>query len=466
MQHPFLTLRASATAFLVLWASATLAASPATPEETLAALQSEFALSVKPGEQADLHRELLATVLRRVQRSYATDVEVAKLAAAASQELALLPAGTGEPAQVFKKVVDKVLQSLDPYSRYLDAQAHLHERSDSSGSFGGLGLEVDGSDGAVRVVAPMPDSPAARAGLRAGDLIVRVDDQPLLGVALSEAISRMRGRPGTPVSVTIRRPGLDQEFTVALTRDTIRRQVLRWSMEGEVLVLRLGAFTASVSASLQQAVAQASVERIPQAVVLDLRGNPGGLLREAVLIADAFLSQGEIVSLRGRTPGNQRTWRADPAEILAGVPMVVLIDRRSASAAELLATALQENGRATVMGQRSFGKGTVQSVFWLGEQQGTLRLTTAFYHGPAGRSVQRVGVAPDIALLAAPQAEATLDRDHPLQASTNPDFRQARVEQDRCSFLQASDPVLSCALVFLRAGDVEAFLAASAPLMP
>jgi carboxyl-terminal processing protease len=349
---------------------------------------------------------------------------------------------------VFRKAMAAALRTLDPYSRYLDARAHGNER-DASGGFGGVGLELEGSGGAVRVVAPMSGTPAARAGLRAGDLIVRVDDELLANLPLPEAMARMRGQPGTPVSLTIRRAGLDAEFTVSITRDTIRRQLLQWSMDGEVLVLKLSSFSGPVGVALEQAVAQALAANEPRAVVLDLRGNPGGLLREAVLAADAFLSQGEIVSVRGRAPGNGRSWQADPSELLPGLPMVVLLDRRSASASELVAAALQENGRARVMGQRSFGKGTVQSTIPLGGQRGAIKLTTAVYHGPSGRTVQGVGVWPDIELVSAV-----------VDTRAQPDFVQApalRVEQERCSMVKAADPGLACALAYLRAGDVPAF---------
>jgi carboxyl-terminal processing protease len=303
-------------------------------------------------------------------------------------------------------------------------------------------LQVEAGGEGVRVVAPMPGSPAARAGLQAGDVIVKLDDQPLLGVPLSDAISRMRGQPGTPVSITVRRPGIEQEFTVALTRDTIRRQVLRSSVEGDVLVLRLAAFTGSAASSVEKAIAEATAAGLPRGIVLDMRGNGGGLLREAVSLADVFLREGDIVSLRGRAPGNQRAWKADAAELLAGVPMVVLVDNRSASATELVAAALQENGRAVVMGQRSFGKGTVQSTFALGEHKGALKLTTSTYHGPSGRSVQKVGVTPDVELT-------------PAVASRCP------------AILKEPDAALSCALAFARAGTIDAFLAAlPAPLPP
>lgn len=454
--------RVSFAASLLFAAGAALAAGP--PEDPLAALQAAYGQAVSPGERADLHRDLLATILQRVQRSYATEVDLPAFTAAALKALEPVAAGAGDPADVFKKAINAGLRTLDPYSRYLDPRTHETERSDSSGGFGGLGLELEASEGAVRVVAPMPGSPAARAGVQAGDLIVRVDDLPLLGVPLPDAIARMRGEPGTAVTITIRRAAT--EFPVALTRETIRRQLLRWSLEGEVLVLRIETFSGAVSAALEQAIEEATAQS-PRSVVLDLRGNGGGLLREAVLTADAFLGKGDIVSLRGRTPGSQRSWEADARELLPGVPMVVLVDKRSASAAELVAVALQENGRALVMGQQSFGKGSVQSTYSLGEQKGALKLTTSMYHGPSGRPVQKIGVSPDIELVAAAPAAAAdgAAEEGPGQAGPVPPqpFRVA-VQQARCSaVLKAPDPALACAVAYLQVGNLEDFIAAVRP---
>jgi carboxyl-terminal processing protease len=448
------TLRACAAACLLAAALPSFADPAAPAGDALALLQAAYAAKVAPGPEADRYRELFATVLQRVQRSYAREIDPAVLADAAAKSLAPLPAGAGDPAEVFKAAINQALATLDNHTRYRDARTYSNERGESSGSFGGLGLEVESGEGAVRVIAPSPDSPAARAGLQPGDLIVRVDDRPLQGVPLSEAIARMRGEPGTPVSVTIRRAGREDEFTVSLKRDTIRRQALRWNMEDKVLVLRLATFSAPVTAAITQAIAQASAAHAPQAVVLDLRGNPGGLLREAVTTADTFLAKGEIVSLKARASAAHRSWQADAAELLAGLPMVVLVDRRSASASELVAAALQDNGRAVVMGQRSYGKGTVQTTFSLGEGLGAVKVTTSYYIGPSGRSVQDAGVLPDIELLTAPAAQPD------AAAGT-----QVRVLQSHCPAV-AADPGLACAVAYLRSGSLDAFSAATANYQP
>jgi carboxyl-terminal processing protease len=464
MRRVLRILLAPLAASLFITVSASAAPAPALSDEMLAPLTSAYVRAVKPGEQADLHRELFATVLQRVQRSYALEVDVPALIGTASKAIDAVKPHSGDPAEVFRKAINAALATLDPHSRYLDARTQMNERSAITGSFGGLGMEVDMIDGLVRIVAPMPGTPAARAGLQAGDLIVRFDDQPVLGMALTDAIYRMRGQPGTPIVLRIRRTGADDEITVSLVRETIRTEPLRWSMEGDVLVLRLASFTASVSAVLEKALAEATAAATPRAIVLDMRGNGGGLLRQAIFTADTFLGDGQIVSLRGRTVSNQRGWQADHNETLAGVPMVVLIDGRSASAAELVAAALQENGRATVMGQRSFGKGSVQSVISLGAEKGALKLTTALYHGPSGRTVQRTGVGPDIELIAPAStpprpSRREADRATALPGRDEPMPPKARIEQSRCTLPRKDiDPGLACAIGFLQAGAIDSFV--------
>jgi carboxyl-terminal processing protease len=468
MRRLLRALSAPAAAFLFLIGGTSLAASTPVTDDMLEPFGAAYARAVKPGDQVDVHRELFGTVVRRIQRTYAREVDIAAFIGVATKTLEPLAPQSGDPAETFKKAINAALASLDPHSRYLDARAHLSERTAISGSFGGLGLQVEMADGLVRVINPVDGAPAARAGLRRGDTIVQFDGQPVLGMELTDAVSRMRGQAGTPIALTIRRDGA-ADFTVSVVRETIRNQSLRWSMEGDVVVLKLASFTASVPALLDKAIAEATAKAAPRAIVLDMRGNGGGLLRQAITTADTFLSTGEIVSLRGRTAGNQKSWQADAAEQLAGIPMVVLIDGRSASAAELVAAALQENGRAIVMGQRSFGKGSVQSVVALGGDKGALKLTTALYHGPSGRTVQRTGVGPDIELIAVPQEAARpsrreADRAQALPGADEPLPPKAKVEEARCVRPRKElDPGLACAIAFLHAGGLEPFLTALEP---
>lgn len=460
-----------ATACLLFAAAASRAAEPVAPvADPLASLTAAYVRAAKPGEQVEGFRELFGTIFRRVQRGYATEVDLPALVAAAMKVIEPVKPESGDAAALFKSAINASLAALDPHSGYLDAREQRSQRESISGSFGGLGMEVDMQDGLVRIVAPMDDTPASRAGLKSGDLIVRFDDQPVLGMTLTDAVSRMRGQPGTPVTLLIRRPGRADEFTLALVRETIRTQALRWRMEEDVLVLRLSRFTGSVGADMEKAITAATAARAPRAVILDMRANPGGLLNQAVAAADIFLSQGEIVSIRGRTAGNQRSWKANAAEMLAGVPMVVMLDGGSASAAELVAAALQENGRAVVMGQRSYGKGSVQTLLSLGAEKGALRLTTVLYYGPSGRTVQRVGVGPDIELVLPASTPAgrggrrEADRQHALPGADAPTPPKASVEQARCPRpREGADLALSCALAYIKAGGVDTFVATLPP---
>lgn len=420
-------------------------------DEAIASMQAAYARAAKPGAEADNHRELFTPLFQRVQRSYAVDVDVDALADAANAAIADIPDATGDAAATFSKAVQAALRKLDPYSRYIDMRSYANERSESSGAFGGVGLQLEGRDAGVRIVAVTPEGPAARAGIKAEDLIVRLDDFALAGVPLSEAVGRMRGAPGTPITLTVRREGSAQEITVSVVREEIKRQLLRASMEGDTLVLRLSTFTGPVTAELERAIAQATAKGKPRSVVLDLRGNTGGLLLEAIKTADLFLSEGVIVSLKGRTPWNQRTWNAEAPQVLAGLPMVVLVDARSASASELVAAALQENGRATVMGEKSYGKGTVQSTYPLGDGKGALKITTAHYYGPLGHSLNKTGLVPDIEFAG--------------KASDGVANAKLRIEQARCG-AGHSDAGVGCAVSFLASGGIDAFASAFADVSP
>jgi carboxyl-terminal processing protease len=449
-KSPLRRLRALAAAGLLL-AGAAWAQSPLPTEAPLAAVQAAYGRAVRPGEEADRYRDRFVAIVERVRRSHANEMDLDAFAAAALRVLQALPPGAGDPGDVFRRTVNTALGSLDQHSRYLDPRSQADERSAYGGSFGGIGIEIDASGGALRVAATIPNTPAARAGLQAGDVIVKIDDEPAAGLPLSEAVARMRGAPGSPVALHVRRAGLAQDFTLKITRDTIRREAVAWAMEGDVLVLKLANFLGPVSVTLARAIGEATAAGQPRAVVLDLRGNPGGLLREAVAVADLFLHDGDIVSVRGRTLSSQRTWKADPGELLAGIPLAVLVDGRSASASELVADALQEHGRATVIGQRSVGKGSVQTSYGLGEGQGAVRLTTSLYYGPAGRTLQQVGVVPDIEVSAPATAR-------PGATGPAPREPRARVDGAACPAWKAADPILSCAMTYLQAGGTEAFL--------
>ena len=299
--------------------------------------------------------------------------------------------------KLIEGAINGMLASLDPHSSYLDARASQNMRTQTDGDYGGLGLTVSSEDGAVRVVSPTDETPAARAGIKAGDFITHIDDELIFGSTLNEAVDRMRGTPGTSIKLTVVRPGESKPLTFKLTREVIKVRPVRWEAKGNVGVIRIASFNRQTGEATRQAVAELSKKLGPDAAgyVIDLRSNPGGLLDQAIEVTDTFLERGEIVSQRGRTKEDIERYYARSDDLTGGKPIVVLVDEGSASAAEIVAGALQDQKRAIVLGQRTFGKGSVQTLIPLGPETG-LRLTTARYYTPAGRSVQEAGIDPDI----------------------------------------------------------------------
>jgi carboxyl-terminal processing protease len=295
--------------------------------------------------------------------------------------------------------INGMLTSLDPHSSFLDARDFENMRNLTDGEYGGLGLTVTLEDGAVRIVAPTDDTPAARAGLKAGDFISHLDGQLIVGGTLNEAVDKMRGEPGTRIKLTIIRQGATKPFDVTLTREVVRIRPVRTEVRDNVGVVRISTFNKQTGADTRAALAELRRKIGPglAGYVVDLRSNPGGLLDQAVEVADAFLERGEVVSQRGRESGSIERYFARPGDDAQGKPVVVLVDEGSASAAEIVAAALQDHRRGVVIGQRSFGKGSVQTVVQLSPET-ALRLTTARYYTPSGRSVQEGGVEPDIAV--------------------------------------------------------------------
>ncbi|KKB11089.1 peptidase S41 [Devosia geojensis] len=303
--------------------------------------------------------------------------------------------------ELIRAAIQGMLTSLDPHSGYLPPAEYDEVREDTSGTFGGLGIEVTMEDGIVKVVTPMDETPAARAGVLANDLIVEIDGESIQGLSLDEAVEKMRGPVGTDIEITVVREGVSQPLEFSMTRDIIALRAVRWSMEGDVGVLRLARFSEQAFVGIENAINEIYDERggePPKGLILDLRNNPGGLVDQSVFVADAFLKQGSVVLTRGRLPEESARYDAKPDaldEKIAEVPLVVLINGGSASAAEIVAGALQDHKRATLVGTRSFGKGSVQSIISLGPN-GAMRLTTARYYTPNNRSIQAAGIQPDI----------------------------------------------------------------------
>lgn len=300
--------------------------------------------------------------------------------------------------QLIKYAINGMLNNLDPHSAYLDEQDFKDMKVNTSGEFGGLGIEVTMENGFVKVVAPIDDTPAFRAGIVAGDLITHIDDKPVIGLTLSEAVKKMRGKVGTKIDLTVRREGVQEPIDIEIIRDIITIRSVRHKTYDDIGYIRITTFNKKTDSGLQEAVNEIYSEISEESVkgfVLDLRNNPGGLLNQAISVSDAFLEQGEIVSRRGRTPQETKRDNATEGDIINGKPVVILINGGSASASEIVAGALQDHRRAIVMGTQSFGKGSVQTVIALPES-GAMRLTTARYYTPSGRSIQAKGIEPDI----------------------------------------------------------------------
>ncbi len=324
------------------------------------------------------HLDLFGDVFERIRSSYVEDVDEEKL---------------------IQSAINGMLTSLDPHSNFMVAEEFDSMRVQTRGEFGGLGIEVTQENGFVKVVTPIDDTPAEKAGVQAGDFITKVDGEPTLGMTLSDAVDLMRGPIGSEIIITIVREGTDEPFDITIIRDQIKVKAARVRIEGDTIIMRVSGFTEQTHKNLKEGIAKqiekaGGIKKV-SGFVLDLRNNPGGLLTQAVLVSDAFLEKGEIVSTRGRNSQDSDRRNATPGDLTAGKPLVVLINGGSASASEIVAGALQDHHRAVVIGTRSFGKGSVQTIMPLQSGSG-IKLTTARYYTPSGRSIQALGVSPDI----------------------------------------------------------------------
>ena len=307
-----------------------------------------------------------------------------------------------DDTKLVESAINGMLTSLDPHSSYMSPKSFKDMQVQTRGEFGGLGIEVTMEDGLVKVVAPIDDTPAARAGVRAGDIITQLDGDQVQGLSLNQAVDKMRGPVNSPIILTIRRDAVADPLQITIVRDTIRIKSVRSREEGgDVGYLRITQFNEQTFDGLRDQIAKITKD-IPadklKGFVLDLRNNPGGLLDQAISVSDAFLERGEIVSTRGRNADESQRYNARGGDLVKGKPVVVLINGGSASASEIVAGALQDHKRATLIGTRSFGKGSVQTIIPLG-QNGAIRLTTARYYTPSGRSIQAKGIDPDIEVL-------------------------------------------------------------------
>ncbi len=333
--------------------------------------------------------ELFAEILARARQEYVTEID--------------------EP-EAMEAAINGMLTSLDPHSGYLNADDFKSMQVQTSGEYGGLGIEVTMEDGFVKVISPMDDTPASRAGIQPGDLITAIDGVPIIGQTLNDAVKKMRGEQGTQIDITVLREGEDA-FDVTLTREVIEQKSVTWQLDDEDIgYIRIATFNERTTPLLEAAVNDISEKTggRPRGIIIDLRNNGGGLLDQAVSVSDMFLSGGEVVSTQGRRATDMESYMAHNGEVFKGVPMIVLINGGSASASEIVAGALQDRRRATVVGTTSFGKGSVQTVIPLGADRGALRLTTARYYTPSGHSIQALGIEPDVSISPARLTEEEL----------------------------------------------------------
>ncbi|HEX3811033.1 MAG TPA: S41 family peptidase [Rhizomicrobium sp.] len=303
-------------------------------------------------------------------------------------------------SELVSDAIQGMVSSLDPHSAYMDAKAFTDMQIQTQGQFGGVGIEVTMEDGLIKVISPIDDTPAAKAGIKTGDYIAGVDGNSVQGMSLDDAIDKMRGASGTKVTLTILRQGTKKPFDVTLTRAVVQVDSVKFHREGDIGYIRLAAFNERTASGLENAVRQLKQQIGPniKGYVLDMRNNPGGLLEQAIDVSDDFLNDGEVVSTRGRHPEDTQHYDAKGGDITDGKPVVVLINAGTASASEIVAGALQDHHRATIIGMTSFGKGSVQTIIPLGEGGGALRLTTARYYTPSGHSIQAQGIIPDVAV--------------------------------------------------------------------
>ncbi len=361
-----------------------------------------------------------------------------------------------DAADLIEAAINGMLTSLDPHSSYLSPDDAADMREQTRGEFGGLGIEVTQEDGWVRVIAPMDGTPADRAGMQTGDYITHVNGESLLGLTLSESVELMKGPVGSEIIITVVRDTEDEPFDVSIIRDIIKLTAVRTRAEGNTVVMRVSTFNdqtyPNLEDGLRETVAELGGIENVDGFVLDLRNNPGGLLNQAIKVSDAFLNAGEIVSTRGRDPQDGDRFNATDGDLAQGKPIVVLINGGSASASEIVAGALQDHRRAIIVGTKSFGKGSVQTVMPL-RSDGAMRLTTARYYTPSGRSIQALGVSPDIVVQQPPRRRQSEEEEteEPRRTRTEADLRgslnndsltddeRTRIEEERAAAEKAAE---------------------------
>ena len=446
--------------------------------------------SNNPDDKRD--KDHFRNAFRHVRANYVREVSDASLVDAAIDGINKLEAKGGDvdPGLLVEAALDEMLSSLDPHSQYLSPDELKERRVFASGEFGGLGIQVTMEDGLVKVIAPIEDTPADRAGMKAGDLISHLDGNSIKDLSLSDAVKIMRGRVGTKINITVIREGIDP-FDISITRAVIHVRSVRWRVEKNIGYIRVSSFTEQTEPGLIDAFEKIKIEGGDKikGYVLDLRNNPGGLLDQAVIVSDMFLDDGEIVSIRPRQTDYSRSYSAEHGDAAGGKPVVVLVNEGSASASEIVAGALKDNVRAAIMGRRSFGKGSVQTIQQL-PIKGALQLTTALYYFPSGKSIQALGVQPDI-VIDLPPAEQSVEaqkakdgnkeaenkteggiiREADLPGSINAQSQNTKTQNTKtmaahlpikscpAAGVEGKDHELGCAIAYINSSSAAAFLA-------
>jgi carboxyl-terminal processing protease len=377
------------------------------------------------GDKSELYQQLnlFGDVLERIRRDYVEPVDEKTL---------------------MENAINGMLAALDPHSSYMNPKVYKDMQVQTRGEFGGLGIEVTMENGVIKVVSPIDDTPASKAGIQSGDLIFALDGEPVQGLTLQEAVEKMRGKVGTPIKLTLRRNNVKDPIDVTLTRETIKVKAVKFRLEGDVGYIRVTSFTEQATSGVLDAVEKIKKEAGPKlkGYVLDLRNNPGGLLDQAISMVDAFLDKGEIVSVKARKAEDVQRWNAKAGDVANGLPIVVLMNGGSASASEIVAGALQDHRRAIILGTRSFGKGSVQTIMQV-TGGGAIRLTTALYFTPSGRSIQKEGIKPDIEVEQAKvetiQQRMGFREENLRRSITNPNDKPADKPADKSSETKPAD---------------------------
>jgi carboxyl-terminal processing protease len=348
-----------------------------------------------------------------------------------------------DDSKLIESAITGMLAGLDPHSSYMDSKSFREMQVETSGEFGGLGIEVTMEDGLIKVVAPIDETPAAKAGIMANDIITHLDDEPVQGLTLNQAVEKMRGPENSKIKLKIMRKGQEKPLEVTITRARIQVRSVRSQLEGDdVGFIRITQFNEQTTEDLKKAITDLAAQAGDKlkGYIIDLRNNPGGLLDQAISVSDAFLEKGEIVSIRGRTAEETQRFAARGGDLTKSKPVIVLVNGGSASASEIVAGALQDHRRATVIGTRSFGKGSVQTIIPLGSTNGALRLTTARYFTPSGRSIQAKGILPDIEVLQHLPEELKARTDTRGEASLRGHLKAEGDEQTGSQSYIPSDP--------------------------